>query len=156
MAEVGTALSLVRLGRSRTWRIVAALHSFAFWGTPKGMNIMVCSLFVTSFQRKGEHYHCLLFVGSICYVPIFRLCSVSIFSLCSVSIFSPCYVVSLVCVRCVVFRRVAPALRACGSLRLLAAASRSQGISPNILVFVVYGLTFMDVSALGYTLASYL
>ena len=77
---------------------------------------MACSLFVTSFQHKGEHYHCSLFVDIICYFPIFglcsvsifsvcsvsifSLCSVSIFSLCSVSIFSLCYVRFLVCVMC--------------------------------------------------------
>ena len=44
---------------------------------------------------------------------------------------------------CVVFRFVGPALRSCGSLRSLAA------ISLNIIVFVVCGLTFVNVSALG-------
>ena len=51
---------------------------------------------------------------------------------------------------CVVFRRVGPALRACGSLRSLAAASRTQAISPNITVFVAHGLTFVNFSALGF------
>ena len=49
---------------------------------------------------------------------------------------------------CMVFRRVGSALRACGSLCSLAAALRPQAISPNIIVFVVCGLTFMNVSAL--------
>ena len=49
---------------------------------------------------------------------------------------------------CMVFRRVGPALRACGSLRSLAAASRPLAISPNIIVFIVHSLTFMNVSAL--------
>ena len=61
-------------------------------GHPERTNIMVCSLFVKGFQNKGEHYHCSLFVDSICYVSIFRLCHVSIFRLCYVSIFSLCYV----------------------------------------------------------------
>ena len=34
------------------------------------------------------------------------------------------------------------------SLRSLAAASRPQAISPNIIVNIVHGLTFMNVSAL--------
>ena len=51
---------------------------------------------------------------------------------------------------CVVFRRVGHALRACGSICSLAAASRRHAISPNIIVFVVHGLTFMNVSALDY------
>ena len=94
----------------------------------------------------------------LCTVSIFRLCHVSIFSLCSVSILSPCYVRFLVCVLCVVFRRVGPVLRcvwlaSLGSGRFAAAvaASRLQAISPNITVFVVLGLTFMDVSALAHT-----
>ena len=59
----------------------------AIYSTP-----MACSVFATSFQDKGEHYHYSLFVDSICYVSIFMLCSVSTFSLCSVSVFSLCYV----------------------------------------------------------------
>ena len=35
-----------------------------------GTNITDCSLFVTSFQQKGEHYHGSLFVDSICYVCV--------------------------------------------------------------------------------------
>ena len=71
---------------------------------------MAYSLFMTSFQQKGERYHFALFVDSICYLPIFRLCSMSIFSLCYVSIlclcylsiFSQCYVMFSVCVMCCV------------------------------------------------------
>ena len=37
---------------------------------------------------------------------------------------------------------------ASGRFAAAAAASRPQAISPNIIVFVVHGLTFMNVSAL--------
>ena len=53
---------------------------------------MACSLFIISSRNGCEHYHCSLFVDSICYVSILRLRSVSIFSLCYVFIVSLCYV----------------------------------------------------------------
>ena len=37
----------------------------------------------------------------------------------------------------------------CGRFAAAAAASRPQAITPNIIVFIVHGLTFMNVSALG-------
>ena len=135
---------------------------------------MACSLFMASLRNKGEHYCCSLFAHSLCYVfsfmvchvlifslcsvsifslcsvSIFSLCSVSIFSLCSVSLFSLCYVsiFSLCYVWCLDASR--------SSLRSLAAASRPQAISPNIIVFIVHGLTFIDVGALDHRSALYL
>ena len=88
-------------------------------------------------------------------MSIFSQCSVSIFSLCYVSIFSLCYVRFLVCVMCGVYTRRTRAPRvwlaslASGRFAAVAAASRLQAISPNIIVFVVRGLTFVNVSALG-------
>ena len=50
---------------------------------------------------------------------------------------------------CLVFRRVEKlASLASGRFAAAAAASRPQAISPNIIVFIVHGLTFMNVSAL--------
>ena len=62
-------------------------------GHPKGYEHY--DLFVV--RNEGEHYCCSLFIGSMCYVSIFRLFSVSIFSLCFVCIFSLCsvYIFSL-------------------------------------------------------------
>ena len=83
---------------------------------------------------------------SLCYVPIPSLCSVSMFSLCSVSF--------LVCVMCGVWTRRTRAPRvwlaslASGRFAAAAVASLPQAISPNIIVFVVRGLTFVNVVAL--------
>ena len=65
-----------------------------------GMKFMACSLFVTSFWHKGEHYRCSLFIDSMCYMFMFSVCSMSVFSQFYVSIFSLCYVRFLVCVMC--------------------------------------------------------
>ena len=80
------------------------------------------------------------------------VCSVSFSGLCHVSIFSLRF---LVCVMCGVQTRRARApcvwlaLLAGGLFAAAAAALRQQAISPNIVVFVVRGLTFMNVSALN-------
>ena len=83
-----------------------------------------------------------------------RLCYVSIFSLCSVSIFSMCYVsmhASLASLGGSSLRSLRPLRGRCGRFAAAAAASRPQAITPNIIVFIVHGLTFMNVSALGIT-----
>ena len=100
--------------------------------------MLICSMCYVSMVR-------------LCYVPIFILCSVSIFSLCSVSIFSMCYVfmhASLASLGGSSLRSLRPLCGRCRRFAAAAAASRPQAITPNIIVFIVHGLTFMNVSAL--------
>ncbi len=74
---------------------------------------MACSLFVKGFQNTGEHYHCSLFVDSICVMCLFLgfvmclflgclmcLFLVSVMSMFSLfcEVFSLCSVRFLVCV----------------------------------------------------------
>ena len=87
-------------------------------------------------------------------MSIFNLGCVSIFSQCYVSIFGLCYVRVLDCVMCGVWMwrtrapRVGLSSLASGRFEAAAAASLPQAISPNIIVLVVHGLTFMNVNAL--------
>ena len=92
-----------------------------------------------------------MLICSMCYVSMVRLCYVSIFSLCSVSIFSMCYVsmhASLASLGGSSLRSLRPLRGRCGRFAVAAAASRPQAITPNIIVFIVHSLTFMNVSAL--------
>ena len=101
-----------------------------------------------------------MFICNICHVSIFMLCYVSLLSVCFVSIFSLCSVRFLVCVLflflvCIMCLCTLASLRSagarfarCGRFAAAAAASRPQAITPNIIVFVVRGLTFVNVSAL--------
>ena len=67
-------------------------------------------------------------------------------------VFSLCYVRFLVCVMCLCtlasLRSAGARFARCGRFAAAAAASRPQAITPNIIVFVVHDLTFMNVSAL--------
>ena len=67
-------------------------------------------------------------------------------------VFSLCYVRFLVCVMCLCtlasLRSLRPLHGRCGRFVAAAAASRPRAITPNIIVFVVRGLTFVNVSAL--------
>ena len=98
-----------------------------------------------------------MLICSMCYVSMVRLCYVSIFSLCSVSIFSMCYVsmhASLASLGGSSLRSLRPLRGRCGRFAAAAAASRPQAITPNIIVFIVRGLTFVNVSALGHNSTS--
>ena len=62
----------------------------------------------------------------------------------------------LVCVMCLCtlasLRSAGARFARCGRFAAAAAASRPQAITPNIIVFIVRGLTFVNVSALEYPL----
>ena len=126
-------------------------------GHPKGTNIMVCSLLVTGFRNKSEHYRCSLFVDSMCYKFIFSLCCVSIsslchvylFSLCYVFILSLCYVRFLVSVLCGVSTRRIRALRvwlaSLASGRFAAAGHKSKHYCVCCSWFNVQNVSALDV-----------
>ena len=64
----------------------------------------------------------------------------------------------LVCVMCLCtlasLRSAGARFARCGRFAAAAAASRPQAITPNIIVFVVHGLTFVNVSALDNALVA--
>ena len=65
----------------------------------------------------------------------------------------------LVCVMCLCtlasLRSAGARFARCGRFAAAAAASRPQAITPNIIVFVVRGLTFVNVSALEIEIQSH-
>ena len=142
-------------------------HLGLIQGTQEGTNIMACSLFIISSRNGCEHYHCLLFVVLCAYLQ--HLSRVYLYAVLCVPFecvfcvyfqFVFCFLF-LVCVLflflvCVMCRCTLASLRSagarfarCGRFAAAAAASRPQAITPNIIVFVVRGLTFVNVSALA-------
>ena len=85
-----------------------------------------------------------MLICSMCYVSMAG-CVMCLFLVCVLFLF-------LVCVMCLCtlasLRSAGARFARCGRFAAAAAASRPQAITPNIIVFIVHGLTFMNVSAL--------
>ena len=81
----------------------------------------------------------------MCVLCLFLVCVLFLFLVCVLFLFLVC----VMCLRTLASLRSAGARFArCGRFAAAAAASRPQAITPNIIVFVVRGLTFVNVSAL--------
>ena len=90
-----------------------------------------------------------------CLICLFVACVTCLWLGCVMCLFLVCVLfLFLVCVMCLCtlasLRSAGARFARCGRFAAAAAASRPQAITPNIIVFIVRGLTFVNVSALDY------
>ena len=130
----------------------AALQGPLYLGHPGGYEHY--GLFVVHNQLPKWVRTLSLFVVR-CLICLFVACVTCLWLGCVMCLFLVCVLfLFLVCVMCLCtlasLRSAGARFARCGRFAAAAAASRPQAITPNIIVFIVRGLTFVNVSALDF------